>query len=87
MYEWLVARRHAQFPDLGHLARHGAVIHKQWSDRTRKWYISLKDKPQKRAWTFAGWFITFHFVVLGWVWFALPDFDSAVQVFGKLVGM
>ena len=30
----------------------GLFIHKQWSDRTRKWYRGLKDKPrQKRAWT------------------------------------
>lgn len=66
----------------------GLFAHKQWSDRTRKWYISLKDKPaQKRAWTVAGWFITFHFVVLGWVWFALPDFDQSVRVFGGLLGL
>lgn len=66
----------------------GLFVHKQWSDRTRKWYISLKDKPvQQRAWTFTGWFITFHFVVIGWVWFAIPEFEQSVQVFGKLFGM
>lgn len=66
----------------------GLFVHKQWSDRTRKWYLSLKDKPgQKRAWTFAGWFITFHFVVIGWVWFALPEFEQSVRIFGKLFGI
>lgn len=66
----------------------GLFAHKQWSDRTRKWYISLKDKPeQKRLWTVAGWFLTFHFVVLGWVWFALPDIDQSLSVFGKLFGL
>jgi len=66
----------------------GLWIHKLWTDRTRKWYISLKDKPRtKQAWTVAGWFITFHFVVLGWVWFALPSFEMAWRVFIGLFGV
>jgi alginate O-acetyltransferase complex protein AlgI len=66
----------------------GLFIHKRWSDRTRRWYRGLNDQPaQKRAWSVTGWFITFHFVVLGWVWFALPDFNLAVDVFGKLFGV
>ncbi len=65
----------------------GLFVHKQWTDRTRKWYRSLNDKPrQKWAWTIAGWFITFHFVVLGWVWFALPTIDQSLHVFGRLFG-
>ncbi|HUN07431.1 MAG TPA: MBOAT family O-acyltransferase [Aggregatilineales bacterium] len=65
----------------------GLWIHKQWSDRTRKWYRGLKERPaQKRAWTIVAWFITFHYIVLSWVWFALPGFDQAVVFFGKLVG-
>jgi D-alanyl-lipoteichoic acid acyltransferase DltB (MBOAT superfamily) len=60
-------------------------IHKQWSDRTRKWYRGLEDKPwQKLAWMAATWFITFHFVVLGWVWFALPSFDLSINVFAVM---
>lgn len=62
--------------------------HKLWTDKTRKWYISLKDKPRtKLAWTIAGWGLTFHFVVLGWVWFALPEFDTAWRVFIGLFGV
>ena len=65
----------------------GLFVHKQWSDRTRRWYRSLADKPgQKRAWSLAGWFITFHYVVLGWVWFALPTVPLAWQTFAKLMG-
>ena len=67
---------------------HGAALfaHKMWSDRTRKWYRGLNDKPlQKRAWSLAGWFLTFNFVALGWVWFLLPV-DTAVPVFAKLFG-
>ena len=66
----------------------GLFVHKQWTDRTRKWYRGLNDKPaQKRAWTLVGWFITFHYVVLGWVWFALPDVEQSLHVFGGLFGI
>ena len=66
----------------------GLFIHKQWSDRTRKRYLALKDHPaQKQLWALAGWFVTFHFVVIGWVWFALPGIGQSADVLGKLFGM
>ncbi len=66
----------------------GLFVHKKWTDRTRKWYRGLNDKPaQKWAWTLVGWFITFHFVVLGWVWFALPSLDQSLHVLGGLFGI
>ncbi len=65
----------------------GLWVHRQWSDRTRQWYRGLNAKPrQKRAWTIVSWFITFQFVMLGWVWFALPV-ELAVPTFGKLFGV
>lgn len=65
----------------------GLFIHKQWSDWTRKWYRGLKERPrQKRAWTLFSWFMTFQFVVLGWVWFLMPDVQLALATFGKLFG-
>ncbi len=52
----------------------GLFVHKWWSDRTRRWYLGLKDRPRlKTAWTVAGWALTLQFVMLGWVWFALPQ--------------
>jgi alginate O-acetyltransferase complex protein AlgI len=66
----------------------GLFTHKMWTDRTRKWYMSLKDKPRtKQIWTITGVVITFHFVVLGWVWFALPDINTAFSVFIRLFGI
>jgi len=66
----------------------GLFVHKQWSDRTRKWYRGLKDKPlQRRAWNGFAWFVTFHFVVLGWVWFALPEVGQSLTVFSRLFGV
>lgn len=62
--------------------------HKRWSDRTRKWYRGLKEKPrQKQAWTLFSWFLTFQYVVLGWVWFMMPSVELALTTFGRLFGM
>jgi alginate O-acetyltransferase complex protein AlgI len=66
----------------------GLFIHKAWSDRTRKQYLALNQHPRlKQAWTLAGIALTFHFVVLGWVWFALPDLSSALRVWLRLFGI
>lgn len=63
-------------------------IHKQWSDRTRQWYRGLNDKPwQKRIWSFCGWFLTFHYVALGWAWFLMPTPQLAWQTLGHLFGL
>lgn len=61
-------------------------VHKQWSDRTRKWYRGLKEQPTKlRAWQSFAWFLTFHYVMLGWIWFLLPSFQLAWQTIGRLL--
>jgi alginate O-acetyltransferase complex protein AlgI len=69
-------------------AWHGVAlfVHKQWSDHTRQWYRGLKDKPhRKRLWTAFSWFITFQYVVIGWLWFALPDVGQAARLLLKLL--
>ena len=66
----------------------GLFIHKQWSNRTRKWYRGLQDKPaQKWAWTAVSWLLTFHYVVIGWVWFVLPDTRQAAATILQLFGV
>lgn len=65
----------------------GLFIHKLWSDRTRKWYRQVCSRPQsKKFWHLGGWLLTFHFVALGWVWFVMPDLDSALATFRSLFG-
>lgn len=65
----------------------GLFVHKQWSDRTRKWYRRLDQYPwRKRAWKVFAWYLTFNFVVLGWVWFALPSLQLSIEVFLGLFG-
>ncbi len=40
----------------------------------------------KRLTGFGSWFLTFHYVAIGWVWFCLPDFSQALRVFAGLLG-
>lgn len=62
--------------------------HKQWSDRTRLWYRNLQQHPwQRRAWSFTGWFLTFNYIMLGWVWFLMPSPEDAVATFRTLFGL
>jgi len=66
----------------------GLFAHKWWSDRTRPLYLALRDQPRRtRALEIAGVALTFHFVALGWVWFALPDLGVAWDVFKKLLAI
>lgn len=59
--------------------------HKQWSDRTRKWYRQLQEKKwPRRGWAAAGWGLTVLYVMLGWVWFMMPTPEAAIKTFGKL---
>lgn len=66
----------------------GLFVHKLYSDKTRHAYIRLRDRPQlNMAIGAAGTLLTFHFVVLGWVWFALPDIATSWDVLIRLLGM
>jgi D-alanyl-lipoteichoic acid acyltransferase DltB (MBOAT superfamily) len=66
----------------------GLFIHNRWYEWTRS-RTSAGNAPAwlARAGQVGGVLLTFHFVALGWVWFALPDPSLAVQVLGKLFGM
>lgn len=66
----------------------GLFIHKQFSDRTRPFYRKLKKNPRQQFLADSiAWFITLQFVILGWVWFVMPDFEQALIVFAKLFGV
>lgn len=69
---------------------HAAALfaHKQWSDRTRAWYRGLGASPgRKRAWSLLTWFLTFQYVVIGWVWFVVPDVRLAAKTVARLFGL
>jgi alginate O-acetyltransferase complex protein AlgI len=66
----------------------GLFAHKLWADRTRKRQRALKGQPwRRRAWTALSWLLTFHYVTLGWVWFAVPDTGLAGATLGRLFGV
>ncbi len=66
----------------------GLFVHKLWSDGTRRWYRGLKQRPvHRRLWYGVGVVLTFHYVLLGWVWFAMPDISSVFHVFRGLLGL
>ena len=55
---------------------------KVWGDFTRPRHL------HGSRWTSAlGMFITFNFVMLGWVFFSAPDLPTAITNFGKLFGV
>lgn len=71
-------------------AWHGAglFIHNRWYEWTRSRQPNAGTPPWlQQAGRVGRALLTFQFVVLGWVWFALPNPSLALRVFGKLFGM
>lgn len=62
----------------------GLFIHNRWADYAKGRYPKLLSS---KAWGVAGTIFTFHFVALGWVWFALSDVSVAMIVLRKLFGL
>lgn len=66
----------------------GLFIHNRWSDWLRPRLPDLRARPGlQKALALGGWLLTFHYVAFGWVWFVLPDFSQALQVFGRLLAL
>lgn len=65
----------------------GLFIHNRWANATRTQARQLQEKPRLGALVnLGGVLLTFHYVALGWVWFALSDPPLALDVFSRLVG-
>lgn len=66
----------------------GLFIHNRWLEWMRSRQASHPNFPSaNRLAAFSGWFITFHFVTLGWVWFALSDISLSLAVFQRLFSL
>jgi D-alanyl-lipoteichoic acid acyltransferase DltB (MBOAT superfamily) len=66
----------------------GLFIHSRWSEWSRDRVALLESRPAwKKAYTAVSTFVTFQYVVLGWVWFALPNVASSGSVFLRLFGV
>jgi alginate O-acetyltransferase complex protein AlgI len=65
----------------------GLFLHNRWAERSRGWVSRLEARPLwKKAYTATSTLLTFHYVALGWVWFALPSAESSAGVFLRLFG-
>lgn len=66
----------------------GMFVQNRYSDWVKPRLIQIEDKPilQKGMMMF-NVLLTFHFVALGWVWFALPDVSLSINVFMQLLGI
>jgi D-alanyl-lipoteichoic acid acyltransferase DltB (MBOAT superfamily) len=66
----------------------GLFIHNRWGDfAKRRLVIPPERAGLQKAMNIAGIVITFNYVALGWVWFALPTPALAFTVFQKLLGI
>jgi alginate O-acetyltransferase complex protein AlgI len=66
----------------------GLFIHNRWSELVRPFADALAARPALGlASRFISGLLTFLFVSLGWVWFALPNPGLTLQVFQKLFGL
>jgi alginate O-acetyltransferase complex protein AlgI len=66
----------------------GLFAHNRWADFTRSRAAALDGRPRLKWLAHAlGVVLTFHYVALGWVWFALPDPAVALRVLGRLFGL
>ena len=66
----------------------GMFIQNRWSDWTRPLSARIQEKPGlNRLVTGLTTLLTFHFVALGWVWFALPSVKTSAGVFARLLGL
>ena len=66
----------------------GLFINNRWSSATRSLSARVQERPAlKGLSTTLSVLLTFHYVTLGWVWFALPDVATSTQVFAGLFGL
>jgi len=66
----------------------GLYAHSRWQELLRPRLEGLEERPRLRsALQIGGWLLTFHYVVLGWVLFALPNPALALGVYRKLLGL
>lgn len=67
----------------------GLFVQNRWSDWVKgqlELDVAALPAAARLALQGGGWLITFLFVSLGWVWFALPTPALALHVFGILIG-
>jgi D-alanyl-lipoteichoic acid acyltransferase DltB (MBOAT superfamily) len=62
----------------------GLFIHNRWSEKIKPKLSFLDDKPFVIPYAIVSVLFTFHYIALGWVWFALPTVNESIAVLNKL---
>jgi len=66
----------------------GQFVQNRWSETLRARAAALQAQPfWRRVMPVANVLLTFHYVALGWVWFALPAPHISLQVLQRLFGL
>ena len=65
----------------------GLFVHNRWADWLKPRSAWLEVLPWRRKlWEFAGMILTFHYVAVGWLFFALPAPDLSWRVLRLILG-
>lgn len=65
----------------------GLFLQNRWTEFMKPRNAAIEARPRlKKALTVLSTVFTFHYVALGWVWFALPSASLSMQVFVHLFG-
>lgn len=65
----------------------GLFIHNRWNEWLRPRSQWLEERPAlQRLLGFCSWLLTFHYVALGWIWFALPSTGLSLDFLRQLLG-
>lgn len=63
----------------------GLFMHNRWLDWRRSFQkFTPATKSMNQISSATGWFLTFNYVSLGWVWFALTNIDLSISILQKL---
>lgn len=66
----------------------GLFLHNRWGDFIRTRFSTLGQNPRLQPLLqIGGIVLTFHFVALGWIFFALRELSLSLEVFRKLFGV
>ena len=65
----------------------GLFVQNRWTEFIRPRAAGLEDHPRlQKGLNVLSTIFTFHYVALGWVWFALPSLGISLHVFARLFG-
>ena len=63
----------------------GLFVHQLYSRSTAGW-LRAKNPVFLKVYTLCSTALTILYVSLGWIWFVIPDFNTALSFFGRLFG-